>query len=53
MRMKRRRKIEDADQWVMENLLMRDLQLGTFGRAKRKVDELQGVIAKSRTAGAH
>jgi len=27
------------------------LQLGTFGRAKRKVDELQGVIAESRRAG--
>lgn len=26
-------------------------QLGTFGRAKRKVDELQGVIAESRRAG--
>ena len=28
-----------------------NLQLGTFGRAKRKVDELQGVIAESRRAG--
>ncbi|KAL9031841.1 MAG: hypothetical protein Q9196_000155 [Gyalolechia fulgens] len=27
-----------------------DVQLGTFGRAKRKVDELQGVIAESRRA---
>lgn len=27
------------------------LQLGTFGRAKKKVDELQGVIAESRRAG--
>lgn len=27
------------------------LQLGTFGRAKRKVDELQRVIAESRRAG--
>ena len=26
-------------------------QLGTFGRAKRKVDELQGVIAEARRAG--
>jgi large subunit ribosomal protein L36e len=26
-------------------------QLGTFGRAKRKVDELQRVIAESRRAG--
>ncbi|KAJ9655549.1 ribosomal protein L36 [Neophaeococcomyces mojaviensis] len=26
-------------------------RLGTLGRAKRKVDELQNVIAKSRTAG--
>jgi hypothetical protein len=26
-------------------------QLGTFGRAKAKVDELQGVIADSRRAG--
>ncbi|KAI4152553.1 MAG: hypothetical protein LQ341_000692 [Variospora aurantia] len=26
-------------------------RLGTFGRAKRKVDELQGVIAESRRAG--
>jgi hypothetical protein len=26
-------------------------RLGTFGRAKRKVDELQGVIADSRRAG--
>ncbi|KAI9821592.1 MAG: 60S ribosomal protein L36 [Thelocarpon impressellum] len=25
-------------------------RLGTFGRAKRKVDELQGVIAESRRA---
>ena len=31
--------------------LMACLQLGTFGRAKRKVDELQGVIAESRRAG--
>ena len=29
------------------------LQLGTFGRAKRKVDELQRVIAESRRAGGH
>ncbi|KAK5076802.1 ribosomal protein L36 [Lithohypha guttulata] len=28
-------------------------RLGTLGRAKRKVDELQDVIAKSRTAAAH
>ena len=28
-----------------------ELQLGTFGRAKRKVDELQGVIAESRRTG--
>lgn len=28
-------------------------QLGTLGRAKRKVDELQNVIARSRTAAAH
>ncbi|KAG9777047.1 hypothetical protein KCU88_g4647, partial [Aureobasidium melanogenum] len=28
-------------------------QLGTFGRAKRKVDELQRVIAESRRTGAH
>jgi large subunit ribosomal protein L36e len=26
-------------------------RLGTFGRAKRKVDELQRVIAESRRAG--
>jgi large subunit ribosomal protein L36e len=26
-------------------------RLGTFGRAKAKVDELQGVIAESRRAG--
>ena len=26
-------------------------QLGTFGRAKAKVDELQRVIAESRRAG--
>ncbi|KAK4162156.1 60S ribosomal protein L36 [Cladorrhinum sp. PSN259] len=26
-------------------------KLGTFGRAKRKVDELQRVIAESRRAG--
>ncbi|KKY29037.1 putative 60s ribosomal protein l36 [Phaeomoniella chlamydospora] len=26
-------------------------RLGTFGRAKRKVDELQGVIAEARRAG--
>ncbi|KAL7268521.1 ribosomal protein L36 [Rhizina undulata] len=26
-------------------------RLGTFGRAKRKVDELQGVIAESRRTG--
>jgi len=31
-----------------ENL---EKQLGTFGRAKRKVDELQRVIADSRRAG--
>jgi hypothetical protein len=29
------------------------LQLGTFGRAKRKVDELQRVIAESRRIGGH
>ena len=29
------------------------VQLGTLGRAKRKVDELQDIIAKSRTAAAH
>lgn len=29
------------------------LQLGTFGRAKRKVDELSNVIAESRRAAAH
>jgi hypothetical protein len=28
-------------------------QLGTFGRAKRKVDELQRVIAESRRVGGH
>ncbi|ERF70995.1 hypothetical protein EPUS_03274 [Endocarpon pusillum Z07020] len=28
-------------------------RLGTFGRAKRKVDELQGVIAESRRTGGH
>ncbi|KAI9732124.1 MAG: 60S ribosomal protein L36 [Cirrosporium novae-zelandiae] len=28
-------------------------RLGTFGRAKRKVDEMQGVIAESRRAGGH
>ena len=28
-------------------------QLGTFGRAKRKVDELQRVIAESRRTAAH
>ena len=33
--------------------LMSSLQLGTFGRAKRKVDELQGVIAESRRTGQH
>ncbi|KAK5101496.1 ribosomal protein L36 [Exophiala xenobiotica] len=27
-------------------------RLGTLGRAKRKVDDLQNVIARSRTAGA-
>lgn len=27
------------------------LQLGTFGRAKRKVEEMQNVIAESRRAG--
>ena len=26
-------------------------QLGTLGRAKRKVDELQNIIARSRVAG--
>jgi hypothetical protein len=31
------------------NLL--SLQLGTFGRAKKKVDELQRVIAEARRAG--
>lgn len=28
-------------------------QLGTFGRAKRKVDEMQKVIAEARRTGAH
>ncbi|KAH7035371.1 60S ribosomal protein L36 [Microdochium trichocladiopsis] len=28
-------------------------QLGTFGRAKKKVDELQRVIAESRRTAAH
>ena len=28
-------------------------QLGTFGRAKRKVDELQRVIAEARRTGGH
>ncbi|OAP54990.1 60S ribosomal protein L36 [Fonsecaea erecta] len=28
-------------------------RLGTFGRAKRKVDELQRVIAEARRTGAH
>ncbi|MCJ1243920.1 60S ribosomal protein L36 [Trapelia coarctata] len=28
-------------------------RLGTFGRAKRKVDELQGVIAESRRTQQH
>merc|ERR1712169_159430 len=28
-------------------------RLGTFGRAKRKVDDLQRVIAESRRTGAH
>lgn len=28
-------------------------QLGTFGRAKKKVDELQRVIAESRRVGGH
>jgi large subunit ribosomal protein L36e len=28
-------------------------RLGTFGRAKRKVDELSNVIAESRRAAAH
>ncbi|KAI9729597.1 MAG: 60S ribosomal protein L36 [Cirrosporium novae-zelandiae] len=28
-------------------------RLGTFGRAKAKVDELQRVIAESRRAGGH
>ena len=28
-------------------------QLGTFGRAKRKIEDLSNVIAESRRAGAH
>ncbi|KZF24615.1 60S ribosomal protein L36 [Xylona heveae TC161] len=28
-------------------------RLGTFGRGKRKVDELQNVIAEARRTGAH
>ncbi|KAI0013474.1 ribosomal protein L36e [Xylariaceae sp. FL0662B] len=28
-------------------------RLGTFGRAKKKVDELQGVIAEARRTGQH
>ncbi|KMU75665.1 60S ribosomal protein [Coccidioides immitis RMSCC 3703] len=28
-------------------------RLGTFGRAKRKVDEMQKVIAEARRTGAH
>ena len=35
--------IEETDKVVA-------LQLGTFGRAKRKVEELQGVIAESKRA---
>jgi large subunit ribosomal protein L36e len=29
------------------------LQLGTFGRAKRKVEEMNNVIQESRRAGHH
>ena len=36
---------------TMDWLTQLQSQLGTFGRAKRKVDELQGVIAESRRAG--
>lgn len=36
---------------VFNHILTRCLQLGTFGRAKKKVDELQGVIAESRRTG--
>jgi hypothetical protein len=32
-------------------LMLTHSQLGTFGRAKAKVDELQRVIAESRRAG--
>ena len=31
--------------------ILTHLQLGTFGRAKAKVDELQTVIAESRRTG--
>lgn len=34
-------------------LTVDDLQLGTFGRAKLKVEELQRIITESRRTGAH
>jgi hypothetical protein len=35
--------------WLISPFL--SIQLGTIGRAKRKVDEMQKVIAESRRAG--
>jgi large subunit ribosomal protein L36e len=37
--------------FTVNGMMLMDLQLGTFGRAKAKVDELQRVIAESRRAG--
>lgn len=38
---------------MLTNLFFLFLQLGTFGRAKRKVDEMQKVIAESRRTAQH
>lgn len=35
----------------MERTEANDQQLGTFGRAKRKVDEMSQIIAEARRAG--
>jgi hypothetical protein len=36
-----------------ERSLANNYQLGTFGRAKRKVEEMSNVIAESRRTGHH
>lgn len=38
---------------VATDILLTAIQLGTFGRAKRKVEEMTNVIQESRRAGHH